>query len=257
MSFSLHNNSLQAWRTKGMGCSPPLPSSPTYCLLYPSACSFHIMLIKEVPDQLHEEKWGGLPWASGAIIMCRPTMGPVFFQPMIKYLAHKYRYYIIPKLSQQIVTIWETLCLGRFESSKVSLRSKIGFSSRVGESNSSDLILCLSSCPWPPSLRLTAWCKGLWGYVSRPRTGVFAWALAVSCAASLEIISSLVWWAMIAGRGPAGCHLTERPNFNRCSVHPVIHILVDCGSFSARVVCSWHCVSLPHLGVKPCQGYSI
>ena len=118
--------------------------------------------------------------------------------------------------------------LGRFESSKVSLRSKIGFSLRVGKSSGSDLILCLSSCPSPPSLRWTAWSKGLWGYVSRPRTVVFTWALAGS---SLELVSSLVWWTMIAGGGPAGCHLTERPNFTRCLVHPVIHILVDCGQF--------------------------
>lgn len=118
--------------------------------LYPSACSFNITLIKEVLDRLPEEKCSRLPWAPGAMIMCRPTMGLVFFQLMIKYLAHKYQYYVIPKSSQQIVTICETL--GRSESSKVSLRNKINFSSRIGESSNSDSMLCLSSCPSPPSL---------------------------------------------------------------------------------------------------------
>lgn len=141
----LHNNFLQAWRTKGMCCSPPLSSLFTYCLLYPSACTFNITLIKEVWDQLREEKWYGLPGASGAVIMHRPTMGPVFFQLMIKYLAHKYQYYVILKSSQQIVTICERLCLGRFETSKVSLRNRAGFSSRAGESSNSDLILQVSS----------------------------------------------------------------------------------------------------------------
>lgn len=140
-----------------MCCSSPLPSFPTYCLRYPSACSFNITLIKEVPDQLHEEKWGGLPWASGDVT----TMGSVFFQMMIKYLAHKYQYYVILKSSQQIMTIWETLSLGRFESSKVSLRNKTGFWSRVGKSSGSGLILCLSSCPSPPSSRLKARFKSL------------------------------------------------------------------------------------------------
>lgn len=185
-----------------MCCSPLLPSLFTYCLLYPSACSFNITLIKEFPDQLHEEKWDGLPWASGALIMCRPTMGPVFFQLMIKYLAHKYQCYIIPKSRQQIVTIcetlWEDLSLPKSVWGTDWLWNKIVFLSTVDESSSSDLILCLSLCPSPPILRLTMWSKGLWGYVSRPRAVVFAWALAVSCAASLEIISSLVWWAMIA-----------------------------------------------------------
>lgn len=159
ISFSLHNTFLQAGRTKGMCCSPLLPSLSTCCLLYSSNCCFNITLIKEVLDGLHEEKWGGLPWAPGAMIMCRPTMGQVFFQLMIKYLAHKYQYYVIPKSSQQIVTICETL--GRFESSKVSLRNKIDFSSRTGESSNSDLILCLPSCLSPPSLvqRLVGSCK--------------------------------------------------------------------------------------------------
>lgn len=109
ISFSLHNIILQAGRTKGMCCSTLLPSLSTCCLLNPSNCSFNITLIKEVLDRLREEKWGGLPWASGAMMMCRPTMDLVFFQLMIKYLAHKYQYYIIPKSSQQILTICETL----------------------------------------------------------------------------------------------------------------------------------------------------
>lgn len=157
-NFSLHNNYLQAWRTKGTCCF--LSRFPIYYFLYSSACSFNITLIKEVPDQLHEEKWGGLPWASGAAITCRPTMGLVFFQLMIKCLAHKYQYYVTPKSSQQIVTIWETFCLERFEYSKVGLKNKIGFLSRVGGSSSSDLILCLSLClgfTSPPSLRLKPW----------------------------------------------------------------------------------------------------
>lgn len=62
--------------------------------------------------------------------MCRLTMSPMFFQLMIEYLAHKYQYYEIPKSSQQTVVICKTLCLGRFESSKVSLRNQIGSSSR-------------------------------------------------------------------------------------------------------------------------------
>lgn len=84
-------------------------------------------------------------------------MGPVFLQLVIKYLAHKYQYYVIPKSSQQIVTIWETFCSERFEYAKVVLRNKIGFLSGVGESSSSDLILCLSLClgfTSPSSLRL-------------------------------------------------------------------------------------------------------
>lgn len=55
--------------------------------------------------------------------------------------------------------------------------------------------------------------------------------------------------------GPAGCLLPERPDFNKGSVHPLIHILWDCGGFSARLAHSWHCVPAS-TGCKtmPCRG---
>lgn len=107
---------------------------------------------------------------------------------------------------------------------------------------------------FPHAHLLLAWSKGLWGHISRARTAVFAWALAFSCAVSGDHLLLGAMGNACSG-GPAGCLLPERPDFNKGSVHPLIHILWDCGGFSARLAHSWHCVPAS-TGCKtmPCRG---